>query len=241
MMKQWHGKEDEQTRSSTNNDAANEIALPAGFTLQVRREGFKLYKAQTFCWNRAAPGLVPFLRAMFDWNSHFQLSPVVQVEWEITGFILQRLVGLRNMALKVHAFQRDDTKPAGMLDIDVGANVKDRLQFITCGIPRHVTPQDVEGLHWDVLAYMASQAEVAIALREMVIRVEAAAVVVHEDSVIDVAYACDGGTHRSVACATLTNLIPYPDAILCFHTPRVNRAAARSVAFDRNQIWLIEV
>ena len=75
------------------------------------------------------------------------------------------------------------------------------------------------GCDFAVMARLASQQSIAIALRLAMLQIEL-------QGLPEIACTCLGCTHRSVGCACLLAVVFYPEAHLVFHTDRTRFAAS---------------
>ena len=114
--------------------------------------------------------------------------------------------------LLIHAYRQSEL-PAGLQYVDVHSG-------IPCTAMSAGNLACMTGCDFAVMACLASQQSVAVALRLAILQTEM-------QGLREIAFTCLGGTHRSVGCACLLAAVFYPEAHLMFHTRRVTSAARR--------------
>ena len=124
--------------------------------------------------------------------------------------------GYKMSPIKIYIF-RLVSIPLGMQDrcIDVAsADVPDAYP-LDAWSPRY-NLREVSGVSLSVQAEVCTQVACAKAIEEAVVRVELQRFL----SKREIAFACDGGTHRSLACGFLLHALAYPRASILPGTRR---------------------
>ena len=152
--------------------------------------------------------VMTYLGWYFD---HYDKSITVKTraEWEQTAAVFDSIQSRQPPLdpLHIHAYPHK-ALPDGTQFVDVDEGFP--CTALGCG--------DVTGIDFSVMAILASQRPTALALR-------LAALQVAEQGLSEIAFTCEHGTHRSVACACLLAALCYPNAYLVFHTARTIRDA----------------
>ena len=165
-------------------------------------------------WVRDEQRLLAYLN-WFAMQYNTPLTATAKSEWlqTETYFDLirrQRDGDSHTFELTLHAYP-SSCKPPGLpyIDVDIA---------IPCDA-RGVRDLDQKtGCDFAVMAELARQPSVAVALR-------LAALQIHSMPLDELAFICNGGTHRSFGCACLLAALCYPEAYAIVHTHRTRTAA----------------
>ena len=138
------------------------------------------------------------------------LSSDVHAAWKRTELVIDRMA-TSQVNLRVYVYKLEDipfTMAGNCIDV-----------HSTYPLDAHSASynmSDVTGANPVVQAHLVTQAATAKAIEEAIIRVELQRSV----AVRSIAFACTGGTHRSMGCGCLLLSLVYPRAIIVPCTPR---------------------
>ena len=151
---------------------------------------------------------------------------------DIIGYLVNRFTNISEQWIKTATFIADartarrhvriharrlDSVPNDTVSLDVA-----RGEFHTDARGPYDLGAET-GSSFVVQAHMVLQVNVAKAVEHAVFSIETF-------NLEDFAFACDGGTHRSVCCALLLAMLAYPKAEVCLHTPRTRDHLKRKLA-----------
>ena len=184
--------------------------------VQGTRQVFRIPEA----WKRVKGVSIMDYLNWFERRYGFHIPTLAAEEWTQTDMALRRLQQQRGYGpgenYILHAYKTED-KPNGIPFIDVHSTLPTDAR--AAGDPKRFT-----GLDFEVMAAMATQPTVVVAVR----------LAAYELSNMDrsnmdreLNFVCERGTHRSVATMVLTALLFAPDAQLTLHTRRTIQAATQ--------------
>ena len=156
-------------------------------------------------------GLVEYIRRWFVWEKGCLSDDIVR-EWDRTAMVVERLAH-RGRKMTFHAGPSKHCPPS-MKSIDVANkyNIK--------GVPSGVQALLVTGVDKECVKHLMKQADVARAVRDIVILAEA-----RTSGDEEVAVRCQFGKHRSVGVVMITVACVYFNAVVAFHNQRAFEVA----------------
>jgi len=132
-------------------------------------------------------------------------------EWKKTAAVIS-VMCIRGQAHTIHAYPIN-LLPCDMAYVDIG---NDGI-FKTSACSSEYCMRDVTGADLSVQRTLLMQENTAKAVKEAVI-------CVFTYNLQELAFVCQGGTHRSLAVAFLLAVLAYPAAEICVHTTRTIEA-----------------
>jgi hypothetical protein len=150
----------------------------------------------------------PYLQWFASRYGSSPLGPVAREDWDKSAWVFRQ--ARHDRPLRIHAFRSQDWQ-GQFASLDCTA-LEARSHTYDIG--------SVTGLDFEVLAALVEQREMPRLLREAVMLIEA-------QGLDEIAFLCDGGTHRSLGCCMLLAALVYKLASVCPHTSRTIEAARR--------------
>ena len=205
-----------------NNQSFNFSFLGTGYRLSDRVDDFTQSDDIRFSlpagWARGNDTVMEYLQ-WFTVRYQTEFDSKTLAEWNQTEMIFNAIDSRRDSVqretgrgpLQIHAYPHD-ALPHRLQYIDVDTGIP--CTAMGAGNLKYLT-----GCDFAVMARLTSQQSTAIALRLAMLQIEL-------QGLLEIAFTCLGGTHRSVGCACLLAVVFYPEAHLVFHTDRTRSAAS---------------